>query len=74
MGTALGVGWLTGIIATNPIGWGIGASIAVGGLTKFAYDKNFLGFQDGIKSVGNAIDSGWKSLKSVFNGGKKKHA
>ncbi|PCS03958.1 hypothetical protein RU86_GL001788 [Lactococcus piscium] len=74
MGTALGAGWLTGIIATNPIGWGIGASIAVGGLTKFAYDKNFLGFQDGVKSVGNAIDSGWKSLKSVFNGGKKKHA
>ncbi|GAX48463.1 T7SS effector LXG polymorphic toxin [Pseudolactococcus reticulitermitis] len=70
-----GVGTVVfGSVAATPFGWALGAGIVVGSITKFAYDKNFLGLQDGVKSVGKAIDSGWKSIKSVFNFGGKKHA
>lgn len=62
------------IIASNPIGWAIGAGIAMGGLTKLAYDQNFLGFQDGVKNAGEVVNSGLESIKSVFGWGKTKHA
>ena len=74
LGTALGAGWFAGVIASNPIGWAVGAGVLVGAATKFAYDKNFLGFQEGVKTLGNAVNSGLESLKSVFGWGKKKHA
>ncbi|MEY8458501.1 hypothetical protein [Lactococcus ileimucosae] len=74
LGTALGASWFAGVIASNPIGWAVGAGVLVGAATKLAYDKNFLGFQDGVKTVGNAVNSGLESLKSVFGWGKKKHA
>ncbi|GHU46817.1 hypothetical protein FACS1894194_4560 [Bacilli bacterium] len=67
-------GFVSGIIVSNPIGWAIGAGIVAGGLTKLAYDSNFLGFQDGVKTVGNAVNSGLESIKSMFGWGKKKHA
>ncbi|KXF73970.1 hypothetical protein [Enterococcus faecalis] len=66
--------FVSGIIVSNPIGWAIGAGIIVGGFTKFAYNKNFLGFQDGVKAVGKAIDSGLESIKSIFSWRKKSHA
>lgn len=65
---------VSGIIASNPIGWAIGVGVAAGVLTKLAYDSNFLGFKSGVKTVGKAIDSGLKSIKSVFGWGKKKYA
>ncbi|MBO1102849.1 T7SS effector LXG polymorphic toxin [Enterococcus hirae] len=74
LGSALGASWLAGVIASNPIGWAVGAGILVSGITKFAYDKNFLGFQDGVKSIGKAVNSGLNAIKSVFGWRKKKHA
>lgn len=74
IGSALGIGTVATFIATNPIGWAVGAGILVGGVTKYAYDKNFLGLQDGVKSVGKAVNSGIESIKNVFGWGKKKHA
>ena len=68
-GTAVSV-----FIASNPVGWAIGAGIVVGGLTKLAYDSNFLGFQDGVKTVGKALNSGINKITSIFGWGKNKHA
>ena len=62
---------------TGPIGWTIGAGIVAAGLATWAYNNNFLGIKDiandfgdslneGLKNVGNAIDSGFKSIQKVF--------
>lgn len=62
---------------TGPIGWTIGAGIVAAGLATWAYDSNFLGVKDiandfgdslneGLKNVGNAIDSGFKSVQKIF--------
>ena len=74
LGSALGLGTISGFIVSNPVGWAIGAGIAGGFVAKIAYDNNFLGLQDGVKSVGKALDSGLDSIKSVFHWGKKKNA
>ncbi|EGO8095179.1 hypothetical protein KI126_002552 [Enterococcus faecium] len=63
-----------GSVAATPIGWAIGIGVVAGGLTKLAYDNNFLGLEDGVKTVGKAVNSGIKSLKSVFGWRKKKYA
>ncbi|WP_271328107.1 hypothetical protein [Lactococcus muris] len=63
-----------GSVAATPIGWAIGLGVAAGVLTKLAYDSNLLYFQDGVKTVGKAVNSGIESIKSVFGWGKKKHA
>ena len=62
---------------TTPVGWSIAAGIGVAMVVDYAYDHNFLGIKDiandmgdslnkGIKDVGNAIDSGFKSIQKVF--------
>ncbi|EPI20474.1 T7SS effector LXG polymorphic toxin [Enterococcus faecium] len=61
-------------IASNPVGWAICAGIGASFLTKLAYDNNFLGLKDGVKTVGNAVNSGLESIKNVFGWRKKKHA
>lgn len=64
-------------LGTTPVGWSIAAGIGVGLVVDYAYDHNFLGIKDiandmgdrlnkGIKNVGNAIDSGFKSIQKVF--------
>ena len=64
-------------LGTTPVGWSIVAGIGVGLVVDYAYDNNFLGIKDiandmgdslnkGIKNVGNAIDSGFKSIQKVF--------
>lgn len=64
-------------LGTNPIGWTILGGIAIGTVATLAYNNNFLGIKDiandmgdrldkGIKNVGNAIDSGFKSIQKVF--------
>ena len=68
---------LAAYATTGPIGWTIGAGILAGGLATWAYNNNFLGIKDiandfgdslneGLKNVGNAIDSGFKSVQKVF--------
>ena len=68
---------LAAYAATGPLGWTIGAGIVAGGLATWAYNSNFLGVKDiandfgdslneGFKNVGNAIDSGFKSVQKVF--------
>ncbi|MGL9930546.1 hypothetical protein IGL78_001909 [Enterococcus sp. DIV1225] len=61
-------------IASNPVGWAICAGIGASILTKLAYDNNFLGLKDGVKTVGNAVNSGLESIKNIFGWRKKKHA
>ena len=64
-------------LGTTPVGWSIAAGIGVGLVVDYAYDHNFLGIKDiandmgdrlnkGIKNVGNAIDSDFKSIQKVF--------
>lgn len=70
---ASGAGLVSGFIASNPVGWAIGAGLVVG----VAYNSNFLGIkditnhmgdnlEDGIEDVGRALKSGWKNIQSVF--------
>lgn len=67
----------TTMMSFTPVGWSIAAGIGVGLVVDYAYDHNFLGIKDiandmgdrlkkGIKNVGNAIDSGFKSIQKVF--------
>ncbi|HFI0037015.1 TPA: dTDP-6-deoxy-3,4-keto-hexulose isomerase, partial [Streptococcus suis] len=64
-------------LASNPIGWAIGAGIAIGFVVNVAYNNNFFGIQDmannlgdqvneGLEDVGQAISSGWDSLTGAF--------
>ena len=75
-----GSGYLAGtatILASNPVGWSIAAGIGVGLVVGYAYDSNFLGIKTiandfgdslnkGLKNVGNAIDSSFKSVQKIF--------
>ena len=77
-GTEVTMGFASSIaLGTTPVGWSIAAGIGVGLVVDYAYDNNFLGIKDiandmgdslnkGIKNVGNAIDSGFKSIQKVF--------
>ena len=81
-GTGTGFAGYVGTAATTmmsftPVGWSIAAGIGVGLVVGYAYDSNFLGIKTiandfgdtlnkGIKDVGNAIDSGFKSIQKVF--------
>lgn len=67
-------GVVTSALALSPVGLAVGAGVLIGGLTNLAYKNNFLGFKDGVKKVGKAIDSGINSVKSFFGWGKKRHA
>lgn len=78
--TSAGSGYLAGtatILASNPVGWSIAAGIGVGLVVGYAYDSNFLGIKTiandfgdslnkGLKNVGNAIDSSFKSVQKIF--------
>ncbi|MFB1051935.1 T7SS effector LXG polymorphic toxin [Paraliobacillus sp. JSM ZJ581] len=64
-------GAIGGVIGTtlaisNPIGWAAVGTLAVGtGLTwafNWAYDKNFLGLQDGLDAVGQKVDNFGESI------------
>lgn len=77
-GTEASMGFAASLaLGTTPVGWSIAAGIGVGLVVDYAYDHNFLGIKDiandmgdrlnkGIKNVGNAIDSGFKSIQKVF--------
>lgn len=64
-------------LTSNPVGWSIAAGIGVGLVVGYAYDSNFLGIKtiandfgdslnEGLKNVGNAIDSSFKSVQKIF--------
>ncbi|PAF18964.1 LXG domain-containing protein [Terribacillus saccharophilus] len=70
LAVSLGVGALTTSFTTgltllgvsNPVGWAVLGTVALGALAghafNWAYDTNFLGLQDGLDYVGNKIDDG----------------
>ncbi|MCY7191861.1 T7SS effector LXG polymorphic toxin [Streptococcus gallolyticus] len=66
-------------IASNPVGWAIGAGVAVGFGVSIAYNNNFLGIKDiandmgdylnnDFKNIGKFFDSSVKSIQKVFWG------
>ncbi len=66
-------------IASNPVGWAIGAGVAVGFGVSIAYNNNFLGIKDitndmgdylnnDFKNIGKSFDSSVKSIQKVFWG------
>ncbi|MFP7476925.1 ribonuclease YeeF family protein [Terribacillus saccharophilus] len=59
---AFTTGALTFLGVSNPAGWAVLGTMAVGALAghffNWAYDENFLGLQDGLNYVGNKIDEG----------------
>jgi hypothetical protein len=74
LGTATMLG--TAALVSNPGGWAVLGSIAIGTgvshLFNYAYDNNIWGIQDGLDSVGGKIDDAWDttvdSVKEIGEG------
>ncbi|MFP7253907.1 LXG domain-containing protein [Terribacillus goriensis] len=68
-GAALGAGaattFVTGFLISNPGGWAIAGTIAIGvGAShgfNYLYDNNKFGIQDGLDAVGGKIDEAWNA-------------
>ncbi|WP_105154901.1 T7SS effector LXG polymorphic toxin [Streptococcus suis] len=56
-------------IASNPVGWAIGAGILVGFGVSIAYDQNLFGIRDISNSVGDFINDGIESIGNAFEAG-----
>lgn len=68
---------VSSFISSTPIGWAVIASVAMGTVVNIAYNNDFFGFRTAVnyigdelnnvlKDVGNAFESGYSSLKSVW--------
>ena len=68
---------VSSFISSTPIGWAIISSVAMGTVVNIAYNNDFFGFRTAVnyigdelnnvlKDVGNAFESGYSSLKSVW--------
>jgi hypothetical protein len=70
-GTAITTGALTFLGVSNPAGWAVLGTIAVGAAAghffNWAYDENFMGLQDGLDYVGNKIDDGFNYVGDKLN-------
>ena len=66
--TAIGLG--TAFIISNPVGWGVGATIGVTFVVttafEYAYSNNFLGIQSTLDTVGDFINKGFNKIGQAF--------
>lgn len=68
--TATVIGLGTSFIISNPIGWGVGATIGITLIAtttfEYAYSNNFLGIQSALDTVGGWVDEGFKKIGQAF--------
>ncbi|HEM5035837.1 T7SS effector LXG polymorphic toxin [Streptococcus suis] len=56
-------------IASNPVGWAIGAGVLVGVGVSIAYDQNLFGIRDIANSAGDFINDGIENIGNAFEAG-----